>query len=265
MKRRRMAKISPFYWNEFAVGPNAALLPCPECRVGKLQFLDKNIGTIPEETHDAEDVLNSDPDTEWVELPFFGYVLCDKCETKIVVAGKMVMGRREHQVGPEEWAYEIDKKCFPRYFERAPEIFALEDYVPTELTEVLRESFGLFWLDPASCANKIRSCVEVILNLFDVRRFPKKGKRVPLTLGTRILEFDDQNRDVSEKLRAAKWIGNAGSHPGVVSRSDLLDGFRILQYSITKLFSDEDDVVHGITKEINKSRKPRSTKARPPF
>jgi hypothetical protein len=258
-----MPRVSPFYWDSFAVGQTSSLLPCPGCRVAKLQFLDSNIGTIPDETRDAENKLSGD--AEWVELPFFGYVFCDNCKTKIVVAGKMEMSVGDHQVGPEEWEQGIDKKCFPRYFERAPEIFPLEDYVPTELKEILRESFGLFWLDPASCANKIRSCVEVILNLLDVKRFPKKGRRVPLTLEARIVAFENEKRDVSGKLRAVKWIGNAGSHPGALSKNDLLDGFRILQYSITKLFSNEDEVVHGIAKEINRSKKPRSTKQRPPF
>jgi hypothetical protein len=99
-------------------------------------------------------------------------------------------------------------------------------------------------------------CVEQLLNRFDVSRYPRTGKRLPLSLHSRIVDFGSKKPDVSEKLLAVKRIGNAGSHSGTLSKQDLLDGHKILHYSPKKLFADEGEETCKQTRQINKRRKP---------
>jgi len=231
--------------------------------------LEGNLQTVPDAAYNKE--VKADPDWEpgWLRYSFSGFLVCDnlKCKGKVVVAGRMESGTDHYQVGPNEWEEENFKKCFPKYFDRPPEIIPLDDHIPAELREVLIESFRLFWLDAPSCANKIRTCVELLLNQFDVARYARrKKKRVPISLDSRIKDFALKNPDVSEKLLAVKWIGNAGSHPGTLSKEDLLDGYRILNYSLKKLFANDDAEIHRLTKQINKRKRPISlTRRKPQF
>ena len=70
-------------------------------------------------------------------------------------------------------------------------------------------------------------CVEQLLNLFDVSRYPRTGKRVPMSLHSCIVDFGSKKPDVSGKLFAVQWIGNAGSHSGLF-KQELLHGYKVL-------------------------------------
>ena len=202
------------------------------------------------------------PEPEWMEHAFGGYLVCNEasCKEQIAVAGKLTLSEGWIPANASEGDYqsEILKTCIPEYFERPPELIFLEDYVPKEVTGLLRQSFGLYWHDEQSCANRIRTSVERILDLFDVKRYPRKGPRIPLSLQTRINDFAKTRPAVADKLTAIKWIGNAGSHVGTIKRSDLLDGYRIMQYALRLLFSKEASEVNKIAKHINKRKRPRS-------
>ncbi|MGO9309710.1 MAG: DUF4145 domain-containing protein [Spirochaetia bacterium] len=257
IKKRPTFTQSPFLRQGFDIGERP-VLPCPICNTGKLQFLKQNIQIVPDEKSNKKVMFQENWGPEELQHSFAGFVLCDnkKCNAKIVVAGTLMLGE-DFQIGPEDYESETFERCFPRFFDRAREIIPLGD-IPYELEELLVESFRLFWLDSASCANKIRICVEQLLDLFDVRRYPRAGKRVPLPLHSRIVDFRSKKPDVLEKLLAVKWIGNAGSHLGKLSKEDLLDGYKILGYAIKKLFGDEDEEIHRLARQINKRRKPRS-------
>jgi hypothetical protein len=45
----------------------------------------------------------------------------------------------------------------------------LECY-PKEICHRLRESFGLYWMDSSSCANKIRSVLEILMDSMGINK-----------------------------------------------------------------------------------------------
>jgi hypothetical protein len=58
---------------------------------------------------------------------------------------------------------------------------------------------------------------------------------------------------------AVKWVGNEGSHPGTLSRDDLLDAFEIVEDMLQEMFAPhEKDRVLELAKAIHRAKKPRS-------
>jgi hypothetical protein len=214
--------------------------------------------------YNKETRRDPDFDPTWFKYAFAGYLVCsnEKCKEEIAVAGTLSYDEQYVQAGPDGNDYEsvTFKTCTPEYFERPPDIIQLEDYVPKEVRDLLESSFKLFWIDEQSCANRMRMSVEQMLDLFDVKRYPQKGTRIPLSLQKRIDPFAEKKPNVADKLTAIKWIGNAGSHIGSLKKSDLIDGYRIVQYSLRQLFSHEEAEVTRIANTINKRRRPRSHK-----
>jgi hypothetical protein len=90
---------------------------------------------------------------------------------------------------------------------------------------LVEKSFELFWVDPASCANCLRSFLEGLLDDWAV---PKQN-----TLHRRLNDFRDSKSMIEETdkalvepiLQGLRRIGNIGSHAGEVERLDLLNAF----------------------------------------
>lgn len=241
-------------------------LYCPLCRVGKLVSRKDNMKVADYVNHNRQTQKEENLEPEWLKFAFAGYLLCnnEQCKEQIVVAGTLTVSEQGGFVGPDPDDYETEyvETCYPEYFERPPDIIPLEDYVPKEVRELIQTSFKLFWIDGQACANKIRMSVEKIMDLFDVQKYPAKGKRIPLSLQKRIDMFGQNKASVADKLTAIKWLGNAGSHVGAVAKTDLIDGYRIMQFVLRQLFSHEETEVNRIATSINKSRRPLSHKKR---
>lgn len=50
-----------------------------------------------------------------------------------------------------------------------------------------------------------------------------------------IESFAENNPTLGAQLMALKWLGNTASHEGSVNRTELLDAFEILEYSLSEL------------------------------
>jgi hypothetical protein len=237
---------------------------CPQCKLGRLISKEENFKVSSYVNYNRQVQYDMDYEPSWNKYAFAGYLLCnnDKCKEQIAVAGTLTWDQITVQAGADLNDVELEtyQTCTPEYFERPPDIIHLEDFVPKEIRELLRSSFKLFWIDEQSCANRIRMSIEQILDFFDVKKYPQKGRRVPLPLQTRIGFFAKKHQSVAEKLTAVKWIGNAGSHLGSLKKGDLIDGYRIIQYSMRQLFSHEEKEVDRIARTINRRKRPRSHK-----
>ncbi|MBK8444285.1 MAG: DUF4145 domain-containing protein [Sphingobacteriales bacterium] len=229
--------------------------PCPNCNSNSL-FLKKE-KLFNEETAKSKLMRQQSDDweIEWIELVFGGQLNCKNCGEVVFFTG---VGNPEHNGYVDETDFgspiEQYKNSFtPTFFEPHLKIFVLPDNCPKDLKEEVENSFKLFWSDLLSCANKIRVSLEILMNEFGVKRFVlANGKRKPIFLHKRIEAFP--NQVVKDYLLAIKWIGNTGSHIGDLQIIDILDAYRLLEFSLKKLYKDEEKALNKISKEIIKRK-----------
>ena len=102
--------------------------------------------------------------------------------------------------------------------------------------------------------NKKRDSIELLLNEQKVKKFEiTGGKRRPISLHKRIQLFG--NNDVKDLLTAIKWIGNTGSHNSSnLETIDVIETYKLLEFSLKKLYENEDKEIKKITDEINKRK-----------
>lgn len=146
-----------------------------------------------------------------------------------------------------------------KYISPQVNIFTIPDQATDSIKDFLIKSFALFWGDEEASANKIRTVLELLMDHFEIRKtdINKKGKEYPLSLNSRLNLFKS-HKDfglLSEKLSAIKFLGNAGSHIGSVSKEDLLDAYEILEYVLEECFQRQERVESVIQKAKGLSNK----------
>lgn len=136
---------------------------------------------------------------------------------------------------PDENQPEAEILYKPTYIKPAPLLFKLESEYPEEINQIMREAFELFWSDPASCGNKVRVGVEVLLdkqgiekerkNKSGVTILSKKGRPKPVMLHERLGVFKESGgvkRSCASALESIKWLGNESSHYGMPIHRDIV-------------------------------------------
>jgi len=150
----------------------------------------------------------------------------------------------------------------PTFFHPTLNIFRISENCPELVKNEIIDSFKLFWFDLPSCANKVRTSLELLLNEQKVNKTTstKKGRR--LKLHERIVEYKKKNEQVADFLLAIKWIGNTGSHIGTLERNDLLDAYELLDFSLSKLYDNKETELEKLQREINKRKGTRKKTTR---
>jgi len=113
----------------------------------------------------------------------------------------------------------------PVYINPAPAVFEIENSYPNDVSRLCRSAFHLFWVDPASCGNKIRAAVERLLDdqgientIKDRAGTPKlstKGHPQPVSLNQRLKAFKTKGKveaQCFDALDSIRWLGNSSSH-----------------------------------------------------
>ena len=59
-------------------------------------------------------------------------------------------------------------------------------------------------------------------------------------------------------MLAVKWIGNEGSHPGSVSRDDLLDAFQLVEHLLDEIFINRRAEMSKISRKVLRHKGPSS-------
>jgi hypothetical protein len=150
----------------------------------------------------------------------------------------------------------------PTFFIPSIEIFPIPTECPDEVTKEIKESFNLFWTDPPASANHIRKCIEEILTDKGVKRFGtnKKRKQYPIMLHDRIIIFGAhtiRKKEVAEKLKAIKLLGNTGSHSDILlTTDDLLDAYEILETVLDDLYVGHAQEIKRKVIALNKTKRP---------
>ncbi|MCU1283314.1 MAG: hypothetical protein JWM53_6860 [bacterium] len=234
---------------------------CASCAAGRLR-LDPN--TLANgETRDskvAADHPASDP--EWTEGRFSCLMECPHCGGHVGVAGKYRVQDDRHWNELEGETGDYENYYRPLFFTESPHVVAIPEATPDAVTAELVLAFQLFWSDPGSCANHIRSAVERLLTAQRIPqtngRTAKTGGRRFLTLATRVERFRARHKALADSLDAIRWLGNAGSHADTITCDDVLDGFEILEHVLDTLYVKRERRVGALTRAINRRKGPRS-------
>jgi hypothetical protein len=236
---------------------------CPFCKSGVLGFEEKDIQVI-ESTQSSKEHKSEDWDFNFVHGGFIGKLTCENahCEEVIVFSGKMDADvDYVFNIESEEHEHEIIARIIPQYFNPPLDIFAVNENLPRKLQSIIFSAFGLFWHDTSSCANKIRTAVEFILDEKKVKKFRPTGKRIPISLHQRIISFRVKNPEAADLFEAIKFIGNAGSHSvDKVKKTDLLSAFEILERSMEIVYDNHPKKIATLARKIIKSRGPIKAK-----
>jgi hypothetical protein len=223
--------------------------PCPNCHIGHLISIDKNF--VQSETRESAILTTDEPSYPYTEYVFTEHLKCNHC-SEVVAA----MGFKSEDNYPNP---DGDHNLFIKYtaFISAPHIIDIPQSCPASVKKILIDSFGLFWMDENSCANKIRVSIEALMDALKVRKTKIQGRgRQKLMLHNRILDYKTQKPDIAQFLLAIKWTGNSGSHLSDVSEDHILDAYRLLEYALELIYNDKKKELNKISNAINKRKKP---------
>lgn len=249
-------------WKDFTFRDNAfPELQCPKCNNGKLQFIKEKFIKI-ETGESKRDRDHEDWEPYWLRYKYTMVLICNynKCSEVITSIGDGTVKQDMFEDRHGNWEEVYEEIYSPNYFWPALSIIDVKNVYPDGLSKQLSASFAHFFSDLTSCANKIRGCVEILIDTLGVKKTKMSGgKRLNLSLHARILLYKATNPTVADHLLAIKWIGNFGSHLSDLNKEDVLDAYQLLHYSLSKIYNS-DAAMLRLTKEINKRKGPRSKK-----
>lgn len=226
--------------------------PCPNCNSKALKFLKDKF--VSEETQDSLKFRSENEhwEVEWIEYNISGQLKCINCKEIIFFLGK---GNPQESDFYDQHSnsYLRDYEIYfrPTYINPLINLFDIPYKCPDNLKAEIVDSFKLFWCDLESCANKIRSSLEVLMNEFKVKKYTNKnGKRNLIPLHIRIENFP--KKEIVTILMAIKWIGNIGSHKSnKLKVIDIVETYYLLEHALNVLYLNNEEEIQKIAKEIN--------------
>ena len=130
-------------------------------------------------------------------------------------------------------------------------MFDLPTLIPKQIIEQVDLAFAHYFYDNNTCANKIRTSIELILD--DIKAPKKRLKNGKLklipNLHQRIAHYSKTKRKLCELLLALKIIGNKGSHNHKSETKDILDAFEILELVLDKIYIKTTERIESLAKD----------------
>lgn len=229
---------------------------CPTCGKGHLKQLAEhpivNKETGPSSAAKAHDYW----EPEWIERRFAGLLQCDfgNCGELVAILGDVYIQERETQDYQGEWSQEHVQVFHPRSLQPAPLPIRPPVDTPEDVAKLLKGAAGLLWQSPEAAGNQIRQAVEILLDEQGVaNKLPNGGFK---KLHNRLEEFQKTDPKNADILFAIKWLGNSGSHPGGLKRSDVLDAFNFIELVLVNLYDKTTDEIIAKAKAINLNKGP---------
>jgi hypothetical protein len=112
----------------------------------------------------------------------------------------------------------------------------------------------LVWPSAEAAGNQLRQAVEALMDDAGISALDSKGKRIPLH--DRIVAFDKTDKENGQVLLAVKWLGNSGSHPGGLTREDVLDAFDMIEFVLENLYGTTKKELLAKVAAINAQKGP---------
>lgn len=211
---------------------------CPTCSIGTLQSQEKLFSALSAETSRYIDEPWFEPDQ--IERVFNGVLRCTNCSETVLFVGNSGVDRAPSEDGGWEWR----NYYIPRFFQPALNLIEMptNKVVPVNLNAAVAASFSVFWVDLDSCANRLRTAIELLLDGMGVVRKVKLKATKELSLQQRIERIDSaQYPHLQNMLHAIKLVGNDGSHDlGQAERDEILDCYEILEHALQLIYPPPD-------------------------
>lgn len=197
-------------------------------------------------------VSTSHPDfePEWIEYVFSLQLKCsvESCSLRAVCIGTGRVSQEYLEHDPGEWGwfdlFEV------KYFEPSLRLFIPPPATPHWVRHALDTSFSTYFSSPGTSLSTLRTALEVLLGELEVPSVDENGNF--LSLAKRIRMLPDDYREVVEPANAIRWLGNDGTHSGVfVRNSDVLDGYRIFEHILRKLYPEQKASIESLVMRIN--------------
>jgi hypothetical protein len=196
-------------------------------------------------------------DFDWVETRFIALLKCDNknCCEVATVAGK---GHVEEWPDEELRRMDYGNVFAPTYVTPSPALITLPLRCPTTVTQELLMSFVASWSDYAAAGNHIRTAAELLLDALKINKTKANGhgKRQRLSLHNRIVSIKISHQEVHDSLLAIKWLGNASSHAGELTREVVFDALDIFESVLASLYSDHPRKIKDLVIAVNKRKGP---------
>ena len=223
---------------------NAPEWNCPTCSRGILQVS----GSLRLEDTAHTILYRSDEsfEPEYAEYNVIGMLKCNrsKCSETVMMVGTGFCDLDQGYVDGE-WTQYLTNYCKPRFFQPHLNVFEIPAYVPTEISDMLKLSFAVFFCDSDSCGNRIRASVEIVLNHIgspSTRVTVNSGRVKAISLGDRIKALTETHDNIKELLSAIRIIGNDSSHSETsISRQDTIDAYTMVRFILEILFRPQVD------------------------
>lgn len=216
--------------------------PCSSCDSGRIKLVQGSLCYWPDaETKNAWDFIDEESRTYHF-----------KAELKCVGCGEShhVLGCGEidfdfdlegEEYLDEEFGHQMQTRkvmrLVPNNFFPAPPLLSLRpEHKDEEFAKALRQSFQLFWIDSASCANKIRTAMEYLLDCppFLIETKDKNGDE--LKFENRLQKLESSHGNYFKLFDALRWLGNTGAHELNVKRGDILKAYGVIDSIFHQLF-----------------------------
>lgn len=225
---------------------------CPNCNTKSLELVKDKF--VAEETQKSKDYRSKHDEweVEWMELNISGQLKCNKCgELVFFIGNGFPQENNFYDHETENYIHEYETYFSPTFVNPTIHLFDIPKDCPELVRSEITDSFKLFWHDLESCANKIRSSLEVLMDEFKVKKYSNRtGKRTLIALHHRIENFP--KKEITDILLAIKWIGNTGSHKSKnLETIDIVETYSLLEHVLKKLYDDTEMEIQKITKGIN--------------
>ncbi len=246
-------------WKETATENWVPKWTCPSCATGYFELFQRPIAVHPtRETR--RDMGREDFNQGDAEERFACVLFCNNPHCKEAVAVSGVTGFEQAYDGEGSWTW--DRYLVPIFFLPAPRMIEIPKDCPRDVRAELVSAFKLYWCHGAAAVGRLRVAVELLLThmglkRFEVRSVGRPGRR-RLSLHERIELLREKNNQLGNVVLAVKWLGNEGSHPGSVTKNDLLDGFEMMEHVLDEVYVRAKSPIRKIVRQINRTRAPRS-------
>ncbi len=227
---------------------------CPTC--GKA-----NIAPVPDklmveetpESQAAHEHINWEPD--WIRQRFAGFMQCTSkaCGELISISGDTPVSVWEYQ-DELEHIQKVTNLYIVRSIFPSPIPIKLPNAAPQNIKEAVAVAAALVWASNEASGNQLRQVVELFLTDMGIAEKGTKGGYVPTHV--RIEQFQNIDPENGEALLAVKWLGNSSSHPGGLTRNDVLSGFDIIEFVLENKYGVAKDQLKAIIAAINAAKGP---------
>jgi len=204
-------------------------LICPICSQGKLKLYTENITARMYGSNRAEVEEICDYPGECLDSWFSGFFVCNfkECGENIHFAGKF--GDEDDGLPDKNGCTTTHKIIKIEYIECPPHIIKINHAnIPNNIYDTLLASFRLYWIDINSCAEKIKICLEQIMNKLRIGG----GDHWATHFKDRIKNLSTNHQDLEEIMSSSKinWIKKTPNFDEEITEDDLRVGYEMLDF-----------------------------------